>query len=242
MNAGFVATVLLTVTVAPAAALERTEVRADRNPADPWDAGASCTVTYANRCTGWLWLWRDFHEDEVVGVVFDPCCSNGTVAATQMYFWTGSPLGYGFTGTLSLSPVVAGCPGAPYHSRPLLPPFFGGPVVDAWSGIPPGPVALTYTYGRIVDPNHPPKQPPPAAVPTDHPAAGPTGPQACGLCYPSTRTIHTFRFGSADSPLCPGSPLNDGVCDAEALFWSAQFSCAVAVEPTTWGSLKSLYR
>ncbi|MBZ0267963.1 hypothetical protein K8I85_07395, partial [bacterium] len=96
------------------------------------------------------------------------------------------------------------------------------------------------TYGLDVDDGYP--GPRPAAFPTDHPAAGPTGPQACDLCYPSTRTIHTFRFGNADSPLCPGSPLNDGVCDAEALYWSAQFSCAISVEPTSWGSLKNLYR
>lgn len=227
---------LLLAVVTPARALERHAVPMDREGPTPWDAGASCVVTYANVCTGWLWTWDEFEELDRVGVIFEPCCGDGRLVSTQAYFWTGSPTGWGFTGVLSVAPVVAGCPGPPYHSYPVLPPT--GPIVDEWSDIPPGPAVLMFTYYGDYAWN----VPPPASVPTDHPAAGPTGPQSCGLCFPSTRTIHTFRFGSADSPLCPGSPFNDGTCDAEAFYWSAKFSCAVAAEPTTWGALKNLYR
>ncbi|MBZ0267916.1 hypothetical protein K8I85_07160, partial [bacterium] len=154
-------------------------------------------------------------------------------------FWTGAPSGWGFTGVLTVSDASNGCPGTEFGSHPVLP--VNGAVADTWTGIPAGPVVLTYEFGPA-DPDEWPPPPSRVSIPTDHPAAGPTGPQACGYCYPSTRPIHTFHFGTSDSPLCPGSPLNDGVCDAEALYWSAQFSCAISVEPTSWGSLKNLYR
>jgi len=221
-------------------ALERYEVPMNREAPEPWDAGASCTVTYGNTCTGWLWVWSDYEASDIVGIIFDPCCGNGRLVTTQAYFWTAAPSGWGYTGVLALNSVVAGCPGTPYDSFPLLPPV--GALVSPWADIPPGPVALTYTWGPGV---HIGLGEETGTLPTDHPAAGPTGPQACGLCYPSTRPTHTFYFGKPNSPLCPGSPLSDGVdgvCNAEALFWSAQFSCAVSAEPTTWGSLKNLYR
>jgi hypothetical protein len=215
----------------PSAALEKTALRADRSPADGWDAGASCYVTYANICTGWLWLWNEWEPDEVIGVVLDPCCSGGFLAETQVYFWTGAPVGYGFTGVLTISRVANGCPGQVINSRPLLP--VAGPVVDAWDA-PFGPVALTYTCG--------PGKGSPHGIVTDHPAAGPTGPEACGLCYPSTRPTHSFHFGTPTSPLCPGSPWSDGACNAEIYGWSGGFLCQVGVGPSTWGAVKNLYR
>jgi len=234
MNVNAAAALLFVAIALPAGALERTAVRADRDPAEPWDAGASCSVTYGNNCTGWIWTWGGWDDEDVVGVVFDPCCEGARLVATQHYFWTGIGIGWGYTGTIAVHAVVGdGCLGETYASYPLVP----WPGVDQWTGIPPGPVALTYRFsdsGVLPNVN--------VTIPTDHPAAGPTGPQACGLCFPSTRPIHTFYFGTSNTPLCPGSPLNDGVCDAEALFWSAQFSCALAVEPVTWGSLKNLYR
>jgi len=212
-------------------ALEKTSVRVNESDLGGWDAAASCSVFYANTCTGWLWVWSPFSPGDVIGVILDPCCPNGTLTATQHYFWTGAPTGYGFTGTLSVSSVVAGCPGAPYQSIPVLPE--GVLTTNFWT-VPAGPVAFTFTNTMVPGS--------PFTFPTDHPAAGPTGPQACGFCYPSTRTIHTFFFGTAASPLCPGSPFNDGVCDAEALYWGGLFTCPVSVEETSWGAVKNLYR
>jgi hypothetical protein len=212
-------------------ALEKTTVRADRDTADGWDAGASCSVTYANTCTGWLYVWSGWSPGSRFGVIFDPCCQGGALAATQAYFWTGSPSGYGFTGTLAIESVAGGCPAGVINSHPILAP--AGPVVDLWSA-PAGPVALVYTAGPGVGN--------PVTFPTDHPAAGPTGPQACGSCFPSTRPIHTFAWGTAATPLCPGSTFNDGICDAEGLLWTAAFNCGVSVEESTWGAVKNLYR
>jgi hypothetical protein len=76
---------------------------------------------------------------------------------------------------------------------------------------------------------------------SDHPAAGPTGPQACGVCYPAMRETRSFEFGTVADPLCPGEPYFDGVCNAE-LIWSFSFACAVHTDDSSWGKIKTLYR
>jgi len=82
----------------------------------------------------------------------------------------------------------------------------------------------------------------PMAVPTDHPAAGPTGVASCGVCFPTTRVSHTFYFGTATTPVCPGSTLADELCDAE-LFLDVSMACATtAVEADSWAKVKQLYR
>jgi hypothetical protein len=80
---------------------------------------------------------------------------------------------------------------------------------------------------------------------TDHPAAGPTGPPACGTCYPVSRVTRSFIY--SDPALdygdfyCPGIRINDGVCDAE-LIWEAHLESVVSVEAASWGRVKGLYR
>ena len=71
--------------------------------------------------------------------------------------------------------------------------------------------------------------------------AGPTGPEACGTCYPTTRPNHSFDYGTAGSPACPGSPFNDGICDAQ-LFWNADLASTASVESRSWGTIKGLSR
>lgn len=217
--------------VGAADSLEKTAVRIDSRSGDGWDASATCSVTYANTCTGWLWVWNDWIPREVAGVLFEPCCEGASLISTQAYFWTGAPPGWGFTGTLAIQSVVFDCPGEVIDSFAFLP--SAGSTVDYWT-VPPGPALLTYQNGPAPESPH--------GIPTDHPAAGPTGPQACGLCYPSTRLTHMFRFGTPNTPLCPGEPLSDGVCDAEALLWYASFDCPVALQNTSWAALKNMYR
>jgi hypothetical protein len=217
-------------------ALEKTAVRVNPSDTQGWDAATSCSVFYANTCTGWLWVWSPWSPSDELGVIMDPCCTNGQLTQTQVRMITGSPPGYGFTGTLAVSSVVGGCPGVVYQSIPFTP-IGGFPgTLHNWT-VPSGPVAFTFTVSSQTDPVDP-----LMAIPTDHPAAGPTGPAACGYCYPSTRTIHSFYFGTAGT-LCPGSPFFDGLCNAELYGWGGLFTCPpVSVEETSWGAVKSLYR
>jgi len=228
--------VLLAVLLVPAAtpALERTSSR----PADDdgWNASPGlCTVSYYNVCTGWVWLWQQLEGGERVGVVFDPCCDHAVLSSSAVHFWTGTPAGYGFTGVYSIHSANAdGCP--------IDPPLVGEIFLprSGWNtrttNLPlQGPIVASVVLG--------PAGLGTATLTTDHPAAGPTGPTACGMCYPTTRATHSFRYGTVTSPLCPGSPLDQGLCDVEVL-WMASMDCADlhAVESRTWASIKALYR
>jgi hypothetical protein len=208
----------------------------DARDGSDWAAGATCSVTYANTCTGWLWVWSGWSATDIVGSVFESCCSTSpsVLAATNLYVWTGSPSGYGFTGTVSVSDADAnGCAAGLLGSAALLP--VSGSNINVWNVAAAGDIVLAYQLGNSAFPD-------PFVVPTDHPAAGPTGPQACGFCYPSNRTIHSFYYGNANTALCPGSTLNDGICDSEWLRWAATFTCTVSIEDNSWSAVKNLYR
>ena len=103
----------LLLLAAPLFALERAAVPiGDRDFDESWAAGTTCTVSYYNTCTGWLWTWSGWSATDVIGQVFDPCCSeNAMLAATTVYAWTGARSDYGFTGTISIS--NAGCERVP---------------------------------------------------------------------------------------------------------------------------------
>jgi hypothetical protein len=46
----------------------------------------------------------------------------------------------------------------------------------------------------------------------------------------------------ATAPYCPGEPLDGGPCDAQ-LLWEVGLSCgSIAVDGTSWGQIKALYR
>jgi hypothetical protein len=93
--------------------------------------------------------------------------------------------------------------------------------------------AVAFTFGAGVQT--------PLALTADHPAAGPTGPPACGSCFPTTRENHSFYWGTAATSICPGSAFNDGVCDSQFL-WDASMHCVTSVESSSWGAIKGLYR
>ncbi len=227
----------LLLLAAPLFALERAAVPiGDRDFDESWAAGTTCTVSYYNTCTGWLWTWSGWSATDVIGQVFDPCCSeNAMLAATTVYAWTGARSDYGFTGTISISNADAnGCPAGLIASQPFLP--ASGANGQLWNVPVSGPVVLTIDHPSAKG------HPIPTVWATDHPAAGPTGPQACGFCYPTTRSAHSFYYGNATTALCPGSPLDDGVCDAEWLLWAASFVCTVGVDEETWAGVKNLYR
>jgi hypothetical protein len=238
------ALVVFSATIAPA--LEKVAVRAPEERTESWTSLRSTnTVAYYNFCTGWIWCWSGWEPGDRLGVTF--CvhpwggCMAGVLNVTWMYACTGCPTGYGYTGTQSLWDADADwCPEAELWSQPLLP-------GDGWNGLAwgvyaPSTFTLMYTVG--------PGTGSPLALAFERASAGPTGPPACGTCYPSTRPTHSFHFGTESTPYCPGLRFGDGACDVE-LVWDASGGIVMAedpvavdepLEPATWGNIKALYR
>jgi|RhiMethySRZTD1v2_1073278.scaffolds.fasta_scaffold00452_19 hypothetical protein len=223
-------------------ALEKRAHSFDDNRSDDWNAGATCRVNYYNICTGWVWCWSGFGDNFRLGLVVNSCCGAGESAAllqSQHFLCSPAPPSYGFTGTIAVHSVDANdCPvGAPIASQPYLPNYIVFPFsVVNWGGVPvPNKFAIVVTTAEDLGISSP------AQFGTDHPAAGPTGPVSCGTCFPSNRPNHSFGYGTAASPVCPGSTFNDGICNAQ-LFWDIDLVCAVSVEESSWGSIKGLYR
>jgi hypothetical protein len=221
-------------------ALKKTAVRAtDIERAEGWNVQTECTVAYCNYCTGWMWAWSGWGPNEIIGVCYDCCCTNPDSTARLNITWelvrSTAPAGYGFTGIIEVwdpvNTVIDCCPvvplaGAPFHFR-------SGWNGHYWGMAVPCLFVVTVTFGPGLGT--------PSAMLSDRPAGGPTGPQACGYCYPHVRTCHSFYYGTPMSPLCPGSSLTDGVCCAEWV-WDVWLFCDVAVKDDSWGNIKALYR
>jgi len=228
---------LLLGVAGPGAALERAAQRAPEDREAAWSRGGTCSVIYYNICTGWIWSWSNWAPGSRLGVAFDVCGGHPGEAASLvvgwMYVTRVAPPGYGFTATVSVHTLDAeGCPlpdGGP--SQPLLPsPGWNG---MAWGANVPTSFAVVLTTG--------PGAGSPLAFASDHPAIGPSGPFACGNCYPAGRTTRSLWWGTAEEPRCPGLPLFDGTCDAE-LLWDVQVAFVTPTQVSTWGGIKSLYR
>lgn len=241
MRKFFLACLAMTATLALASSSFALEKRAVRNTVDTdgWNSATTCQTTYFNICTGWVWIWTGFGPGERVGTTNSRCCT-GALTQTQTYQLTATPPGYGFTGTIAVQNADANlCPvGAPLASQPWLSNGDGVSLslqVHNWNvNIPNATYALVYTFG--------PASGNPTAICTEHPLAGPTGPAACGTCYPVSRANHSFDWLTTSTPLCPGSAFNDGSgCSAQVLVFQFM-TCQVAVEPQTWGNIKNLYR
>ncbi len=218
-------------------ALEKRAARmTDESRADAWNAGTTCTLQYYNICTGWIWILSGFAASDQFGVCYQSCCGADEqtgVVASWHYVYSGTPTGYGFTGTMAVSATNAECcpTGAPIESQVFLP--VTGWNIFAWTAVVPSNFVMHATLGAGSGS--------PLALATDHPGAGPTGPAACGTCYPVTRVNRSFYYGPGGA--CPGSAFfNDGTCDAQ-LLWDVDLVCEpLAVEAESWGNIKNLYR
>jgi hypothetical protein len=224
----------------PVMALEKTAEMDDADgPVGGWTLSTTCEIVYYNTCTGWVWNWSGWSPFDVLGFAPTTCCGAGessVVDQVSIYIKTAAPPGYNFTGTTELWAADAqDClVGTPIAQQPYLPATTGTNYI-AW-GVPvPAHFAATMTLG--------PGASTPLAIRTDHPAAGPTGPAACGFCYPTTRVVHSFYYGTATTILCPGSPFDDDTCFAELYGWRAFMTCnPISVEEESWARVKSLYR
>lgn len=204
---------------------------------ESWDRGAACEIQYYNLCTGWQWQWLMTPESafDKVGVLVEGC-GPAQLLETQLYVASES---YAYYNWVTIHDVDE-------YGAPLSPPLATKSLWDCttvcdcspcsqwfgqeWGIAVPDPFMVVlhyYTYQW-------------SWIRTDHPAAGPTGPPACGTCFPADRVSHTRSWPPGEMA-GPGDPLSDGTCDAEMLF-RASLSPVVAVQAGSWGEVKALYR
>jgi hypothetical protein len=225
---------LLSTSVAHA--LERTSARADAVREETWSAAAqTCTIRYYNNCIGWLWVWKGWSPGERHATVFESCCQNAQLELTSHLVFEGvAHGGWGFTGTIGVFEADASdcATGPPIAQRPWLAPHTSW-YSHTWNVAVPSRFMVQVNWGApagLTDP---------AGMSSDRPAGGPTGPQALGLCFPSSRTVHSYHWQPGDFS-CPGPVENDGVGDVEWLA-EARLACPVHTTPRSWGRIKTLY-
>ncbi len=222
---------------APVACLERVAQPLDDDAherGDAWTGGCSTNIAYYNVCNGWIWAWSGWEAGERIGVCYpvDWCGDYSRVFGSWHYAVAGNPSGYGYTGSMSL--VVGNathCPAFTMDTQPILP--AAGWNFLQWNAVPPpGPegMLLLWTNGPVAGP---------VAWATEHPGG-------CDVCYPSSRVVNSYRFGTASDPACPGLLFQEpGACAAE-LIWDVEGFFipwgTVSVDPASWGSVKALYR
>ncbi|MGQ0720609.1 MAG: hypothetical protein ACT4PE_03420 [Candidatus Eiseniibacteriota bacterium] len=214
----------------PALALEKhSRAMDDRDP--EWGATTTVTIRYYNTCTGWLWVWNGWANGEALGVCVDKPVFLCLLGATWTLTFTPQPSGYGFTGTISVQDRCD-CTGNVLASQPWLP--GSGFTPHVWGINVPSTFLINITWAAPAGFTNG------SAIASDHPAVGPTGPQSCGTCFPSNRSIHSKYFGVGGA-YCPGTALNDGICDVEfAMDIGAK--CTDWADEISWGQVKNLYR
>jgi hypothetical protein len=219
-----------------ASSLEKTAVRSEYGGV-AWQATSTTTVAYYNDCTGWLWIWGGWEPQAQLGVWFESPRDQALLTETSLYQYAWTYPGYAYSATVDLFAADAnGCPdGGPLASQPYIEVDYPwGWVTYPWNVPVPDQFVLTLTFHHWTPPWSP-------EVYTDHPAAGPTGPAACGHCYPTNRVTRSFIYNDGNNQHCPGIRFNDFVCDAE-LVWTARFNVGVSVASKSWSRIKSLYR
>jgi hypothetical protein len=228
----------LLVVATSAFALEKTWAPADQ--ADDWNASVTNTIAYYNNCIGWVIGFYNWSPGESFGVNYDtgPCDIRALNMSTFVTLG-GAPSGYGFTGTIEVTDGGASACGATQlASQPWLPPFTAGLFAyqHSWGGmLIPQNFSVNVINGQTAVSLNP------TRIYFDNPGAGPTGPAACGNCYPSPRPSNTKYYGVGGA-FCPGTAIYaSGTCEAEAYAW-VQVQCTISVESQSWGQIKNLYK
>ncbi|NNE42740.1 MAG: hypothetical protein HKN12_00900 [Gemmatimonadetes bacterium] len=229
--------VLLVLLGTDASALTKTARRLDDVDDDRnWRSGGLCTITYYNNCSGWIWTWSDFPPNSRVGKGFGPtglCQDYGsTVETAWLFVFSPAPSGYGFTGTVSVETASTNhCPVSTLESQPFL------PAISGWNSFTFGNHGAYINYYSLFVTTGPGEGNPLAFV-TDAPSVDPG-------CYPAGFGTRSFRFGTTETPLCPGTPFVDNGLDAQLLwevYGNAWPQGPVSVDAGSWGSVKALYR
>jgi hypothetical protein len=219
-------------------ALERATVRLEDT--DSWSRSGRCEVQYYNTCTGWVY-WHLEGLGAHVGVLVDRCDGYSLLEQTTLY--TAST---GYTQENSLVSIhevdadgVPIFPALAVRAVPYLCSAGSGYPCEEWRTLTwdvevPSTFMFLYTQASSWTGSR---------IYFDHPAAGPTGPQACGYCYPTTRVGRTYYWPGAITG--PGEVVNDGTCDSELLLHCTLAPGATSVDPgnsRSWGAVKALYR
>jgi hypothetical protein len=214
----------------PAHALEKRSRAMDHDRNEVWSATTTVTIRYYNLCTGWIWVWSGWAPGEETGVCLNFPFNSG-LGATWALAFTPQPSGYGFTGTISVRDRCD-CTGNVLASQPWLP--ISGWTAHAWN------IGVSRSFLIDIVWAAPAGFTNGSAIASDHPATGPTGPQSCGICFPSTRVVRSKYFGVGGAN-CTGVPLNDYVCDVEFLV-DFGLKGVVRADEISWGQVKNLYR
>jgi hypothetical protein len=205
---------------------------------DEWRTGSTVEIVYYSICTGWVWVWSGVPPDATYGVFYpDPSAGEDRILRTHFFFRTGAPAGYGYTCLAQvLSHFEPGCPEGSLGYQFFLP-------ADGWNTI-----TWNGTAGIPVDDcwvlvDHSKTPGDPTTIVTEKGEPGGPHPGGCGTCYAPSRARHSFQLGMAPEIVCPGLPwLDESLCDLE-LLWKSEFALGTtALEQTSWGRVKGLYR
>lgn len=197
--------------------------------AQEWNASGTCTVQYFNVCNGWMWVWSDFHDEDIVGVAVDACCDAAHLESAWVFAEIATPT-YAFTGVIEVFEADTNrCPTGPALGQNWFLPQSGWNRYVFNCDVPHNFVILATLANDAGD----------YAIPMFLSSDAPS--TDCGTCYPENRIPHTFLYGKASNPLCPGIQLGDASCGTEFM-WYATLECSVHVEGSTWGAIKNLYK
>ncbi|MEZ5066002.1 MAG: hypothetical protein R3B81_14810 [bacterium] len=228
--------VAILVSFSPALALERArEFVLDPSIESPWIGSETCEVRYFNICTGWVWYWAAQDGDRS-GTVFETCHPGCEVVTARAYFIDRGQTGRGYTALLGLYAVDENdCPQEPPLASVAYIQIEGWQMFQ-FGGVPtPSRFALMATHASPIYWDNA------IGFVSDHPGAGPTGPVACGTCYPADRVTHSYDWGNRSTPVCPGELIESPVCPAEFLL-DVQLSCTSAVSENSWSRVRSMFR
>jgi hypothetical protein len=212
------------------------------NQTSGWTSG-TCTIVYYNYCSGWLWTYAPFAPARdryyyQIGVVFNlPAdCGKmpGEVCTNTGFWWYWRYTLPGYIDRVSYDLWVVdedACKVGP--SLGTLP---DRDPIERWnyySGL--GSTTADHVAIMASPVSGSPR------IATDNNARNSQAPIACAD-WPGPIEPHSFWFGTPGTQYCPPDAFRDGFGPVQILM-RASFSCeATAVEPSSWGAIKTLFR
>jgi hypothetical protein len=203
----------------------------------PWAATVYCTLTYYNYWGGWIYVWSGWSPSDVIGLEYDladcpPASDECTaIAGMWMYLLDAYP-SYGFTAAVHLYRAgdQAGHLGAPI--------YWGEPQewYDVWNL-----VIFLELYHAVILALHF-ENPGTLAVTTEATADMCLPPSGDPPCLSCPQPAYSYYYGSAATGNFSGSTFLSA--NPNDLLFDAIIACVgpTAVEPSTWGGVKTMYK